>query len=340
VTDEHTEPTDDLASEDAPDDVAEARASGAPSERAHDLAADAAAVAAALKDVPMTAGVPKPDPILIADRMRKRFGGLQAVDVDHLEVQNGSITALIGPNGAGKTTFFNLLTGFGDPDEGEWSFEGRPLAKAPAHKFPQNGMVRTFQLTKALAKMTVIENMKLGAPEQRGENFFRALVPGVWRSQEREVEKRADELLERFRMDHMRDEYAATLSGGQRKLLEMARALMCKPRMIMLDEPMAGVNPALTQSLLEHIKEMRADGATVVFVEHDMDVVSSISDWVVVMAEGSIIAESLPGNVGDNRMVIDAYLGAHHDAPTTIEEEDRLLEETEAAITEQAEGES
>ncbi len=304
------------------------------SDTTYDTTADAARVAAVLKDVPAEPGVAKPDAILVADRMARRFGGLTAVDVDHLEVQRGSITALIGPNGAGKTTFFNCLTGFGDPDEGEWSFEGTSLSKAPAHKFPKAGMVRTFQLTKALSKLTVIENMKLAAPGQRGENLFRALVPGIWRRQEREIEERADHLLKRFKMDHMRNEFAGTLSGGQRKLLEMARALMCEPRMIMLDEPMAGVNPALTQSLLEHIKEMRADGATVLFIEHDMDVVSSISDWVVVMAEGRIISESPPEEVGQNQAVVDAYLGAHHDAPLTLEEEEAELEEVEAKLEE------
>ncbi|MCB1003721.1 MAG: ABC transporter ATP-binding protein [Acidimicrobiales bacterium] len=304
------------------------------SDTTYDTAAGAARLAAELADVPSEPGAAKPDPILVSDRMVRRFGGLTAVEVDHLEVQRGSITALIGPNGAGKTTFFNCLTGFGDPDEGEWTFDGTRLTTAPAHKFPQAGMVRTFQLTKALSKLTVIENMKLAAPDQRGENFFRALVPGIWRRQEREVEERADQLLERFKMDHMRNEFAGTLSGGQRKLLEMARALMCEPRMIMLDEPMAGVNPALTQSLLEHIKEMRADGATVLFIEHDMDVVSSISDWVVVMAEGRIIAESPPEEVGQNQAVVDAYLGAHHDAPLTIEEEEAELEEADELLEE------
>ena len=286
----------------------------------------------ALTGVAAEGGVAKPDPILVAEDMAKRFGGLVAVDVDHLEVQRGSITALIGPNGAGKTTFFNLLTGFGHPDTGSWVFDGARLSAARPHMFAQVGMVRTFQLTKALAKLTVIENMKLGAPAQRGENFFRALVPPVWKAQERDIEARADALLHRFNMDHMRNEFAGTLSGGQRKLLEMARALMVEPKLVMLDEPMAGVNPALTQSLLEHIKGMRDDGVTVLFIEHDMDVVSSISDWVVVMAEGRIIAESPPTEIGSNKAVIDAYLGSHHDAPLTLEEEEKVLEKVEAAI--------
>jgi neutral amino acid transport system ATP-binding protein len=258
-------------------------------------------------------GVPKPDPILIADGVMRHFGGLLAVDVDHVEVQRGLITALIGPNGAGKTTFFNLLTGFDEANSGRWSFDGHSLEGMPAHRVPHTGIVRTFQLTKSLSRLTVIENMKLGAMGQRGEGVLAALVRPLWRSQEREIEERAQNLLARFSMAHMRDEYAGALSGGQRKLLEMARALMVEPRMIMLDEPMAGVNPALTQSLLEHIKELRTEGRTVMFVEHDMDVVHDISDWVIVMAEGRVIAEGRPDVVGANPLVIDAYLGTHHD---------------------------
>ncbi|OWY58896.1 ABC transporter ATP-binding protein, partial [cyanobacterium TDX16] len=176
------------------------------------------------------------------------------------EVQRGAITALIGPNGAGKTTFFNLITGFDSADTGTWSFDGTQVNGMPSHRYPSAGMVRTFQLTKALSRLTVIENMKLGAPRQTGEKLRSALVPPFWRAQERANEEKADALLTRFKMDHMRDEFAGTLSGGQRKLLEMARALMAEPKVIMLDEPMAGVNPALTQSLLGHIKDLREDG--------------------------------------------------------------------------------
>ena len=143
--------------------------------------------------------------------------------------------------------------------------------------------------------------------------LFRGLLKPLWRGQEDDIEVRADALLERFKLAHMRDEFAGNLSGGQRKLLEMARALMADPALIMLDEPMAGVNPALTQSLLGHVKSLREEGRTVIFVEHDMDVVRDISDWVVVMAEGTIIAEGPPESLGDNQQVIDAYLGAHHD---------------------------
>ncbi|MEU8799707.1 ABC transporter ATP-binding protein [Spirillospora sp. NPDC048819] len=257
----------------------------------------------------------KPDPILVADGVARAFGGLKAVDVGHLEVQRGTITSLIGPNGAGKTTLFNVLTGFDRANAGTWSFDGRPVSGLPAHKMARRGMVRTFQLTKALTRLTVLDNMKLAAVGQRGENFFNALVPALWRPQEGGLEERAMELLDRFKLSKMRDSFAGELSGGQRKLLEMARALMVGPSMVMLDEPMAGVNPALTQSLLGHVRALRDEGMTVLFVEHDMDVVMGISDWVVCMAQGQVIAEGTPDQIRSNRKVIDAYLGTRYDEP-------------------------
>lgn len=267
----------------------------------------------ALQSVAPQPGVAKPGPILTADHVVRRFGGLTAVDVAHLEVQRGSVTALIGPNGAGKTTLFNVLTGFDRADSGTWSFNDRPLQGTSAHQVARRGMVRTFQLTKALHRLTVIENMRLGAVGQRGESFWRSLIPGLWHSQEREITRRADELLERFQLARLREDFAGSLSGGQRKLLEMARALMVGPELVMLDEPMAGVNPALKQSLLEHVKDLREEGMTVLFVEHDMDMVHDISDWVVVMGTGEVIAEGTPDQVMADERVIDAYLGAHHD---------------------------
>jgi branched-chain amino acid transport system ATP-binding protein len=259
-------------------------------------------------------GVKKNDPILIADGVKRTFGGLTAVDVDHVEIPRGAITALIGPNGAGKTTFFNLLTGFDKPDTGTWSFEGRSLAHVPAYRVARMGLIRTFQLTKSLALLSVMENMKLGAKNQVGENLFRSLIPGIWRKQDAEIEVKAMDLLTRFKLDAKSDDYAASLSGGQRKLLEMARALMSDPTLVMLDEPMAGVNPALTQSLLDHILNLKAEGMTVLFVEHDMHMVRHIADWVIVMAEGRVVAEGDPHSVMEDPAVIDAYLGAHHDA--------------------------
>ncbi|MGY2082006.1 ABC transporter ATP-binding protein [Modestobacter sp. SYSU DS0657] len=286
---------------------------------------------AALRDVPWEVGVAKPDPAIVVDHVTRTFGGLTAVSVDHLEVQRGGITGLIGPNGAGKTTLFNLLTGFDQPNTGTWSFDGRDLGRLSPHQVARLGVVRTFQLTKALSRLTVLQNMLLGAQAQRGESFLRALVPGTWRAQEKANTERAMDLLRRFKLDAKKDDFAGSLSGGQRKLLEMARALMSEPQVVMLDEPMAGVNPALTQSLLGHVKDLREEGMTVIFVEHDMDVVRDISDWVVVMAAGKVIAEGAPESISQNKAVVDAYLGAHHDAPLTAEEEDRFLAEDRAA---------
>ncbi|MFD6053813.1 ABC transporter ATP-binding protein [Agromyces sp. NPDC060279] len=258
-------------------------------------------------------GCRKVDPILVADGVTRTFGGLTAVDVAHVEIPRGAITALIGPNGAGKTTFFNLLTGFDKPDSGTWQFDGRSLAHVPAYRVARMGLIRTFQLTKSLGLLSVLDNMKLGAKDQTGEQLFRSLLPFLWRKQEQEIEAKAVDLLARFKLDAKQHDYAASLSGGQRKLLEMARALMSDPTLVMLDEPMAGVNPALTQSLLDHILDLKTQGMTVLFVEHDMHMVRHIADWVVVMAEGRIVAEGDPHSVMQDQAVIDAYLGAHHD---------------------------
>lgn len=262
---------------------------------------------------PAAPGVAKVDPILVVDAVTRRFGGLTAVDVDHLEIPRGAITALIGPNGAGKTTLFNLLCGFDKPNTGTWSFDGTDLAGIPSFKVARMGQVRTFQLTKSLSLLTVLENMKLGARDQRGEKFWSSLFPFLWRAQDTEIETKARELLARFKLDAKEKDFAASLSGGQRKLLEMARALMSDPTLVMLDEPMAGVNPALTQSLLDHILDLKELGMTVLFVEHDMHMVRHIADWVVVMAEGRVVAEGPPETVMEDPAVIDAYLGAHQD---------------------------
>jgi len=274
---------------------------------------------AALSGIAPTPGVSKPDPIIVADNVVRKFGGLTAVNVGHLEIQRGAITALIGPNGAGKTTFFNLLTGFDQVDEGSWTFNGIKISGIPPHKVARMGMVRTFQLTKALYRLTVIDNMLLAATKQKGESILRAALPFLWNAQEKAATARSEELLTRFKLIDKRDDFAAALSGGQRKLLEMARALMVEPELVMLDEPMAGVNPALKQSLLGHIKDLREDGMTVLFVEHDMDMVRDISDWVIVMAQGEIVAEGPPNVVMRDKAVIDAYLGAHHDS--TLEQD-------------------
>lgn len=258
-------------------------------------------------------GCRKRDPIVVAENISRSFGGINAVDVEYLEIPRHKITALIGPNGAGKTTLFNLLTGFDSPNSGKWQFEGHSIAGVSSYKLARLGMVRTFQLTKVMGKLTVMENMRLGAADQPGERLSKALFKGMWGGREKEITAQANVLLEKFKLDAKKDDYAASLSGGQRKLLEMARSLMVRPKLVMLDEPMAGVNPALTQSLLDHIKNLKSEGMTVLFVEHDMNMVRHIADWVVVMAEGKIVAEGPPTEVMKNPAVIDAYLGAHHD---------------------------
>ena len=296
---------------------------------------DRKALRAKLSTVSQEPGSAKPEPILAVDNVIRRFGGVTAVEVDHLEVQRGAITALIGPNGAGKTTFFNLITGFDKPSSAKprfggegpfatWKFKGESLASTSAFRVAQAGMVRTFQLTKALEAMTVMDNMLLGAKDQPGEKILSALVKPLWKKREVEIREKAEDLLARFKLDTKKKDYAGSLSGGQRKLLEMARALMSDPAMIMLDEPMAGVNPALTQSLLGHVQDLRDRGTTVLFVEHDMHMVRHISDWVVVMAEGKIVAEGPPQTVMQHQAVVDAYLGSHHDQDLG---DDSLLDE-------------
>ena len=260
--------------------------------------------------------------IFRAEGVVRRFGGIRAVDGATLDVTEGSITALIGPNGAGKTTFFNVITGFYSPHGGRAEFDGRQILGSPPHRIAQLGMVRTFQITKALAAMPVIDNMMLAAPNPPGESLIGLLTrPAAARRREREVFEEAEELLEIFALTKLADRYAGTLSGGQRKLLELARALMTKPRLLLLDEPMAGINPTLGRRLLEHMERLRReDGVTFLFIEHDMDVVMRHSDRVIVMAEGRVIAAGPPDEVRRDKAVIDAYLGGGADESGNGEE--------------------
>ena len=253
-------------------------------------------------------GVVKPDPIMTIRNCRRSFGAFTAVDVEHLAIQRHAITALIGPNGAGKTTLFNLITGFESSDQGSCQFNGHELLGLASWKIARRGVVRTFQNTRALAKLTVLENMLLAASGQVGEKLLRS-CGWKWRGQDASNTGKAMDILARFSLANKSGDYAGTLSGGQRKLLEMARALMADPELVMLDEPLAGVNPALGEEILEHILQVRDSGTTVVFIEHNMPAVSAVSDWVVCLAEGKVLAEGTHVEVGQNPLVLEAYLG-------------------------------
>lgn len=247
--------------------------------------------------------------LLNAHGIQRSFGGVMAVNVAEFSIDTGSIVALIGPNGAGKTTFFNVLTGFEKADAGRWNFDGHDLTGKLAYAIARTGMVRTFQAARVFPRLSVVENVVLGAQKQKGENVFAALVPTLWRDQDRRFHERARELVEWVGLGKKADDLAGTLSGGQRKLLDLARATMSAPKLLMLDEPMAGVNPALRQQLLDKIASLPGQGVTVLFVEHDMDVVSAVSNRVVCMAEGKIIADGTAAEVAANEQVVHAYLG-------------------------------
>jgi neutral amino acid transport system ATP-binding protein len=249
-------------------------------------------------------------PLLSLREVSKRFGGLAAVNRASFDVPAGSLTALIGPNGAGKSTLFNVVTGFVRSDGGEVVLDGEAIQGRSPHAIALRGLVRTFQLTKALSVMSVLDNMLLAAPRHPGERLALAALRPVWRGRERAAREQALGLLESFGLGAMAGAYAGTLSGGQRKLLELARALMLEPRLLLLDEPFAGVNRTLGLRLLADIERMRAErGLTVLLVEHDLDVVMRHSDRVVVMAEGRVIASGTPAEVRRDARVVDAYLG-------------------------------
>ncbi|MDX1977786.1 MAG: ABC transporter ATP-binding protein [Pseudanabaenaceae cyanobacterium bins.68] len=250
-------------------------------------------------------------PILTAHNLCKSFGGLRAVQNAAIEVQPGSITGLIGPNGAGKSTFFSLLANFVRPDQGTVTFQGRTIQHLPPHAIARLGLVRTFQVPKVLSRLTVLENLLLAAQNQVGEKFWNVwLYPQQISQQERQLQQKAEHLLETVGLIQMRDRYAGSLSGGQRKLLEMARALMADPQLILLDEPAAGVNPALIEQICGYIQTWNQAGLSFLIIEHNMDVIMSLCDQVWVLAEGKNLAQGTPQAIRQSPQVLEAYLGS------------------------------
>ena len=256
------------------------------------------------------------EPILSVRNLGKTFGGITAVDGVSFEVQPGTITGLIGPNGAGKSTTFNLITGVHNPDGGRITFDGTNITGMRPDRIARRGLVRSFQIARELEEMTVMENVMLAPKDQAGETLWRSVTPGVRSGildQERELRERAWETLEFFEIDHLAGEYAGNLSGGQRKLLEMARVLMTDPEMVLLDEPLAGVNPTLEQKLLERLHDLKADGYTFLLVEHDMEVVMNNCEPIVVMHQGRLLAEGDAETIQNDERVLEAYLGGEVD---------------------------
>ncbi len=248
--------------------------------------------------------------LLDARDLHKSFDGVKAVQGASIQVSTGSITGLIGPNGAGKTTLFNLLSNFIRPDTGAVTFNGKAVQHMPSHHIARLGMVRTFQLARALSRLSVLDNMLLGAQQQTGEKFWDVwLKPGVIGRQQRSLKEKAMGILSDVGLEKKAQDYAGSLSGGQRKLLEIARALMADPKLILLDEPAAGVNPALIDQICDRIQFWNRQGLTFLIVEHNMDVIMSLCDHVWVLAEGQNLADGPPSEIQQSTAVLEAYLG-------------------------------
>jgi neutral amino acid transport system ATP-binding protein len=249
---------------------------------------------------------------LRVENLRKSFGGIVAVDGASFGVEKGSLTGLIGPNGAGKSTTFDCITGATAPTDGAVYFGNKEITGLAPHEVAERGVVRTFQIARQLKEMTVLENVMLAPGGQTGESLAWSVTPGLRsrvRGEETDTREAAWDTLELFELDHLADEYAGNLSGGQRKLLGLARALMTDPELLLLDEPFAGVNPTLEAKLLERIHDLREEGYTFLLVEHDIDLIMEHCEHIIVMHQGQVLAEGDAETISNDERVVEAYLG-------------------------------
>jgi branched-chain amino acid transport system ATP-binding protein/branched-chain amino acid transport system permease protein len=248
-------------------------------------------------------------PLLSARDVHRHFEGLRAVDGVSIDVLPGRLTGLIGPNGAGKSTFLAVLAGTLPASSGSIAFDGQDVTRLPAFRRARRGMVRTFQLSSEFGQLTVLENLLATAPGNRGDSLLGALLGRRhWGADEDRQVAEARELLDRFRMRHMENEYAGTLSGGQKRLVEIMRALMLRPRLLLLDEPMAGVHPTVVHEIARYLEDLRDGGLTILMVEHQLGMVERLCDPVIVMAEGTVIGQGSLASLRRQREVVDAYL--------------------------------
>ena len=246
--------------------------------------------------------------------LKKSFGGLKAVDVQSLNLNTNELTSIIGPNGAGKTTFFDLISGFQDSDEGKVYLNDKNITRSQPYSIARLGMIRTFQLTKVFDRMTVLENMMFSASTVNNDSFIRSLIrlPSQ-KTTEKNIKEKSFEIMKDLNIDHMANSYARELSGGQKKLLELGRSIINDPDILLLDEPLAGVNPKLAEEILQIILNLSEKGISILMVEHNIEAVMKISQRVIVLAEGMVIADDTPENVRSNEKVIEAYLGSENE---------------------------